>query len=225
MAPIQRRGTLVVWKDDRGFGFIEPDDNSGRAFLHISAVCSPQRRPQEGDIILYQLSTDQDGKLRALNAAIAGLSVPDTPSKPIQQPNRTGSTRAASTTRLPLWLEVTLLSALPLIGSVHFLGTMANPMPLMLYGVMSLITLIAYSEDKSRAEAHRWRISEKNLHLLELTGGWIGGFIAQRQIRHKNRKTTYQVVFWAIVLLHLTFWVIWLANVGDFRDALMESRP
>lgn len=223
MSPIQRRGTLTFWKDDRGFGFIEPEDQSRRVFLHISAVRSPERRPQEGDVILYQLSTDQDGKLRALNASIVEVNIPANSTGATGKPIRKSSAPRSTAKRLPLWLEVALLSALPLVGSVHFLGAMANPIPLMLYGSMSLVAFIAYSEDKSRAQTNRWRVPEKTLHLLELAGGWIGGFIAQRQIRHKNRKRSYQIQFWAIVLLHLVFWVVWLANVEGVMDALSNS--
>ncbi|SJM91388.1 Cold-shock protein (fragment) [Crenothrix polyspora] len=48
-----------------------------------------------------------------------------------------------------------------------------------------------------------WRIPEKSLHTLELLGGWPGALLAQRTLRHKNRKPSYQVVFWLIVGLHV----------------------
>jgi hypothetical protein len=48
------------------------------------------------------------------------------------------------------------------------------------------------------------------LHLCELLGGWPGAFLAQYSLRHKNRKVSFQVVFWAIVAFHLFFWVDWL---------------
>jgi uncharacterized membrane protein YsdA (DUF1294 family) len=43
-------------------------------------------------------------------------------------------------------------------------------------------------------------VSEANLHLLELLGGWPGAFLAQRRLRHKCSKGSYQFVFWLIVL-------------------------
>ncbi|MEQ8755647.1 MAG: cold shock domain-containing protein [Coleofasciculus sp. G1-WW12-02] len=36
MKPILYKGRLKTWKDDRGFGFIKPDDSSQDVFLHIS---------------------------------------------------------------------------------------------------------------------------------------------------------------------------------------------
>lgn len=57
--------------------------------------------------------------------------------------------------------------------------------------------------DKRRAEAGTRRISEKILHLWELLGGWPGAFVAQRVLRHKTAKVSYQIVFWLIVGLHV----------------------
>lgn len=74
------------------------------------------------------------------------------------------------------------------------------------YGVASLVTLGVYRWDKYRAQKAQWRIAEATLHLLELGGGWPGALIAQRLFRHKNRKVSFQVVFWLIVLGHLALW-------------------
>ena len=71
------------------------------------------------------------------------------------------------------------------------------------YGVLlSALTYWAYAVDKRRAEERAWRVSEARLHLLELLGGWQGGFLAQRRLRHKCSKGSYQVVFWLIVLAY-----------------------
>ncbi len=77
------------------------------------------------------------------------------------------------------------------------------------YGVMSVVAFIAYAWDKRAAQRGGPRTPEVTLHLLELLGGWPGALFAQRLIRHKNAKVGYQLVFWAIVLLHLVVgWII-----------------
>lgn len=68
--------------------------------------------------------------------------------------------------------------------------------------VMSGITYWVYAMDKRRAKESLWRIPEVNLHLLELLGGWPGAFLAQRRLKHKCSKFSYQFVFWLIVLLY-----------------------
>jgi len=32
------KGKLTIWKDDRGFGFIQLDDTEKKVFLHISSL-------------------------------------------------------------------------------------------------------------------------------------------------------------------------------------------
>jgi len=76
------------------------------------------------------------------------------------------------------------------------------------YALMSVVTIAAYVRDKRAARAGRRRTPEARLHLLEVLGGWPGAFIAQRLIRHKNAKTSYQAVFWTIVALHLAAWAL-----------------
>ena len=54
----------VKWFDTKkGYGFIEPDDGTKDAFLHISALqASNISSIDEGDIITYEL-TEQRGKM------------------------------------------------------------------------------------------------------------------------------------------------------------------
>lgn len=72
------KGTLKTWKDDRGFGFIKPDDDSKDVFIHISAFDSASRRPWKGDVIYYQIQQDRGGKVKAVNARIEGETLEKT---------------------------------------------------------------------------------------------------------------------------------------------------
>jgi uncharacterized membrane protein YsdA (DUF1294 family) len=56
------------------------------------------------------------------------------------------------------------------------------------------------------------------LHLLELLGGWLAAFLAQRRLRHKSSKGSYQFVFWLIVLA-------WQFGAVDLLQTWKLSRP
>jgi uncharacterized membrane protein YsdA (DUF1294 family) len=93
---------------------------------------------------------------------------------------------------------------------------------------LSLVTFFAHRSDKRRAEAGEWRIPESTLHIAELVGGWPGAFLAQRTFRHKTSKTSYQVVFWIIVLLHQIVAVDSLVDWRFTKDVLQlikSTRP
>ncbi|TAN67084.1 MAG: cold shock domain-containing protein [Methylobacter sp.] len=69
------KGVLKTWKEDRGFGFISPDDGGKDIFMHISALKGASRRPVAGDVIYYQIARDNRGKYKAINAYIEGLEL------------------------------------------------------------------------------------------------------------------------------------------------------
>jgi uncharacterized membrane protein YsdA (DUF1294 family) len=71
--------------------------------------------------------------------------------------------------------------------------------------IISLVTYALYGADKDSAQDKDsdWRAPEKLLHGLEFAGGWPGAFLAQRRLRHKSSKLSYQIVFWLIVSLHV----------------------
>lgn len=199
------KGRLTSWQDKRGFGFIKPINGGRLVFLHISELKEASRRPQVGDVIYYQLASTQDGKKRACNAFIEGART-----NPILRIPQLEEFRSKPTSQSAVGLETLILSILPVAGAIHFLLTTANPLPLILYPIMSWLTFTLYANDKARAKQGKWRISENTLHLCELAGGWIGAFVAQRRLRHKSRKYSYQLVYWAIVAVHLVFWFNWL---------------
>ena len=69
------KGRLERWYEDKGFGFIQPEESKKDVFIHISSLKNMPRRPVVGDVIYYQLHVGGDGKIKAINARIEGLAV------------------------------------------------------------------------------------------------------------------------------------------------------
>jgi cold shock CspA family protein len=69
-----QKGKLKRWNDDKGFGFVSSGKGGNDIFIHVSALNRMGRRPTVGDVIIYQVHTDNDGKKRAVNAKIEGVA-------------------------------------------------------------------------------------------------------------------------------------------------------
>ncbi len=68
------KGKLIRWNGDKGFGFIKSESFKGDIFIHISALKSMSRKPRQGDLIYFDVVADKNGKERAENARIEGVS-------------------------------------------------------------------------------------------------------------------------------------------------------
>jgi|GEM_PF-586108 len=67
------KGKITQWKDDKGFGFIQPDNGTEKLFFHISSVKTNARRPQLGDRVLYEITRDSQQRLRAKDIVIESV--------------------------------------------------------------------------------------------------------------------------------------------------------
>ncbi|MCW9034902.1 MAG: cold-shock protein [Rhodospirillales bacterium] len=65
-------GTVKWFNPTKGFGFIEPNDGSSDAFVHISAVeRAGLSSLNEGQKVSYELQQGNNGKSSAENLSIA----------------------------------------------------------------------------------------------------------------------------------------------------------
>ena len=169
-------GCVTGWEAERGFGWVAYE--GGSLFVHIRES-EKGFLPKKGDAVTFERGLDPKGRL------CAKAVVP-------RRKNRGPSIRA-------------FLKLLPLLV-LPFLANLKLPIaPWMLPAAMlpmSVAAWVLYRDDKNRAADGRWRITETELHGLELFGGWPGAFLAQQKLRHKTRKLSYQAIFWAIVFLY-----------------------
>ncbi|MBR9728382.1 DUF1294 domain-containing protein [Shewanella intestini] len=186
------QGPLSHWNDDKGFGFVEPNGGGVRAFVHIKAFKNRTRRPVAGDIIVYHVAKDPQGRDKAMSIQYANeLRQAMQRSGP-----REGRRRGAAFGQLFLLGFIVGLSASTVLGYTQ-------PIIAAIYVLMSIVTFVTYAIDKSNAQKGHWRTRESTLHLMGLLGGWPGGAIAQRLLRHKSSKTSFKRTFWLMIALNL----------------------
>lgn len=62
------KGTVKWFNAQKGYGFIQPDDGSKDAFVHISAVeRAGLSSLDEGQKLSFETASDRPGKLSAVN--------------------------------------------------------------------------------------------------------------------------------------------------------------
>jgi uncharacterized membrane protein YsdA (DUF1294 family)/cold shock CspA family protein len=190
------QGKISDWKDDKGFGFIMPNGGGKQVFVHIKSFANRQRRPVGSEIVTYELLIDKQGRAKAENVAYVG------------DPAHTRS--SFSQRNFSLGLAIVFLG---LIGMFVAAGKLPFSI-LWLYLTGSAVAFLAYWIDKSAARNDQWRIPEKTLHLFSLIGGWPGAAVAQRALRHKSSKTSFQIAFWTTVILNCSAFA-WLLTANS----------
>ena len=74
--------------------------------------------------------------------------------------------------------------------------------------VLSVVCFAVYAVDKSAARKGTRRVPERILLTLGFFGGWPGGLIAQRALRHKTRKQPFRTHFVLTVVASLVVAVL-----------------
>lgn len=166
---------IVEWNRAKGYGFLQVGEK--RVFLHRRDLVGPHLTPAVGDEIRFDLGHDEQGRPCAVNAvnAKSGLGV-----------------SLMSLLLLGALLVPPVIAGQRLGVDLQWLGAVGVTVSALTYGM--------YASDKRRARTGKWRVPESHLHFLEMIGGWPGAWLAQRRLRHKCSKGSYQVVFSLIVL-------------------------
>lgn len=169
---------IAKWDAEKGYGWLQWQDKE--VFLHIRDYGGNGRVPKVGETVRFTMGQDSQGRPCATNVESlrgAGLRWP------------------SSNT-----LILSSLLILPVLALYHL---HFSTLEIGIYGAcISLITYTTYASDKRRAQTQAWRIPEMYLHALEMIGGWPAAWMAQRRLRHKSSKLSYQVKFWMIIVIH-----------------------
>lgn len=173
---------IVQWDAQKGYGFLL--HRKKKLFLHRRDFTEQHKRPQIGDKIHFSYGTDSNGR----QCAVSARHVND-----------------GGKITLGTLIFITILLLIPSLAIYKLTRTLSiSPIyPVAYLLVINLITFTEYKTDKQRARLKLARTPEIALHLWEIIGGWPAALLAQRKYRHKCSKSSYQSIYWFIIILHL----------------------
>lgn len=190
---MRKSGELVQWNNKGGYGFVRED--AGRDYyVHISSL-TDGGRPKLGDKVSFDIGKGRNGRPAAVQVTI-------TQTTPIAQPTLRDVRRSNSVSRYRLGLRTAAATLMTLL-ILWAIGTEQAPVWIgLLYAAMGTASALLYRFDKLYAMTGKYRVSENNLHYVDLCFGIIGGLAAQEVYRHKTVKPGFVAGTWAITLVH-----------------------
>ena len=194
------QGRLVEWFDDKGYGFIQPNDtNKQRVFLHIKDFARPGPRPIVGCALEYMVLLDGQGRFRAQQ--VTYLKASQTGQKPKAKPT---PPQKHSVMQLAGMAYFVALAVLVIAG-------LLSGLVLLLICLMNAASYWFYAQDKEAAQLGGRRVPEQTLHVLAFLGGWPAAWLAQQKLRHKTQKQPFRKVYFCTIALNLLL-ILWLIS-------------
>ena len=190
---MRRSGELIQWNNKGGYGFVR-DDTGRDYYVHISSISGG--RPRLGDSLEFGTAIGRKGRPSAVDVTIATTAAPRPATlREVKQP-------APGVSRYKLGLRTAAATLMTLL-ILWAIGTDRAPQWIgLLYAAMGAGSALLYRFDKLYALTGKYRVSETNLHVVDLSFGIIGGLAAQEVYRHKTVKPRFVATTWGIALLH-----------------------
>lgn len=138
------KGKICDWKDDKGFGFIVSENRSDKIFFHISDIQTKERRPKVGDFVDFDLTQDNQQRLKAKHVNIKGLS-----SRKVSLLNQSGVEPVKKTILDYIAIIILLLS----IGAGVFVFYQTKDFnKLIPFGIFTIAAIVFFSRQKNPKE-------------------------------------------------------------------------
>ena len=201
------QGRLVEWFDDKGYGFIQPNDASkDRVFLHIKDFARQGPRPIVGCALEYTVLLDGDGRFRAQQVMYLKASQTQ---KILPKPkNVNGKQQKLKPMQIACIAYILALAVFTILG-------MLSGMVLLFISITNALTYWLYAQDKEAALLGNRRIPEQSLHILSFLGGWPTAWLAQERLRHKTQKQPFRKIYFCTIALNILL-ILWLISSLNF---------
>ena len=213
------QGRLVEWFDEKGYGFIQPNDSQkDRVFLHIKDFARPGPRPIIGCALEYVPFADGKGRFRAYQVRYVSHKSANEGYKHRNTDRRKKSVHLSvhkNGHKKSPFLKYLSLSYLPLLAICTLLGYLDIGI-LVLVLMVNCLTFILYFIDKVKAVQQKWRIQEKTLHILAVLGGWPTAFLAQEKFRHKTQKQTFRDTYFITIVVNILIMACLILPIQSF---------
>lgn len=197
------QGRLVEWFDEKGYGFIQPNDTSkDRVFLHIKDFARQGPRPIVGCALEYTVLLDGEGRFRAQQVMYLKASQTQ---KILPKPKNVNE--QAQKLKPMQIVCVGYILAL----AVFTISGLLSGMVLLFISIINALTYWMYAQDKEAALLGKRRVPEQTLHILSFLGGWPTAWLAQEKLRHKTQKQPFRKIYFCTIALNILL-ILWLIS-------------
>lgn len=198
------QGRLVEWFDDKGYGFIQPNDPAkDRVFLHIKSFAKPGPRPIVGCALDYTVILDEHGRYKAQQVMYLKASQ----TKTAQQKHKKTTLKTSQSLKP---MQILCIGYILFIAALT-LGGLLSGMVLLVISLMNAATYWFYAQDKEAAQLGNRRVPENTLHLLSFLGGWPAAWLAQEKLRHKTQKQPFRQIYFCTIAFNILL-ILWLIS-------------
>lgn len=201
------QGRLVEWFDDKGYGFIQPNDGlKERVFLHIKDFAQKGPRPIVGCALEYVVQLDGQGRYKAKQVTYLKATQTVHAKTNRTSQNNLNAQKASSLQPMQI-ICIVYIVALAILS----ISGLLNGMILLFVSIINVMTYWFYAQDKEAAQINQRRVPENTLHILAFLGGWPAAWLAQQRLRHKTQKQPFRKIYFCTIVFNILL-ILWLIS-------------
>ncbi|MPW45589.1 DUF1294 domain-containing protein [Acinetobacter guerrae] len=203
------QGRLIEWFDEKGYGFIQPNDaDKDPVFLHIKDFARSGPRPIVGCALEYEVILDERGRYRAKQVIYLKAAQTRALAANKKRPVSTAHTSSLKPMQIAAAVYIVVVA---ILSFIHILPAYS----FIFIALMNVLSYWLYAQDKEAAQLGNRRVPEQTLHVISFLGGWPAAGLAQQKLRHKTQKQPFRKIYFCTIVLNilLLLWLISPLNV------------